>query len=248
MSKIILVLACAAALLWPSINACAADGVVLIDQTIVTASGGFPYLIKKPGSYRLDGDLTVIASDAIHILSDDVTLDLAGFSITGPGEISLARAISDDGTSHTGISVRNGHIASWTFAIDLSQCTGCSVQQIQARRITSGIQVGKAGLVSANLILGPGNGSQVGNSPDFGTGISTGNNALVIDNDVLNFGTGITVLFYSNVKGNNVSSNVVGISAVCPSNVIGNIAAGEIDGPFSDNPTGCTRYENNPSP
>ena len=84
MSKRVSIVAQAALLLCPAVQAYAADGVVLIDQTIVAASGGFPYVIKKPGSYRLDGNLSVTASDAIHIVSDDVTLDLAGFSITGP--------------------------------------------------------------------------------------------------------------------------------------------------------------------
>jgi hypothetical protein len=249
MSKLVSIIASAAALLWPAVQAGAADGVVLIDQAMVTASGGFPYVIKKPGSYRLDGNLSVTASDAIHIQSDDVTLDLAGFSITGPSEQTLATAISDNGTSHSGVSVRNGHVSSWGNGIDLSQCTGCSVQQVQIRRVIfSGIQMGKAALVSENIVIGPGSGAQAGNSPDFGNGISTGNNGLVIDNNVLNFGAGITVLLYSNVKGNNASTNVVGVTATCPSNLIGNIVVGEVDAGFGDTFTGCTRYDNNPGP
>ncbi len=249
MSKLVSIIAWAAALLWPAVQACAADGVVLIDQTMVAASGGFPYVIKKPGSYRLDGNLSVTASDAIHILSDDVTLDLAGFSITGPSEQGLTTAISDDGKPHAGISVRSGHIASWGNGIDLSQCTGCSVQQVQIRGVIfSGIQMGKAALVSENVVIGPGSGAQAGNSRDFGNGIATGNNGLVIDNNVLNFAAGITVLLYSNVKDNNASSNVVGVMATCPSNLIGNSAIGEIDAGFGDTFTGCTRYDNNPGP
>jgi len=249
MSKLVSIIVYAAALFWPAVQACAADGVVLIDQATVTASGGFPYVIKKPGSYRLDGNLSVTASDGIHIESDDVTLDLGGFSITGPSEQGLVTAISDNGRSHTGISVRNGHIASWGNGIGLSQCTGCSVQQVQIRRVIfSGIQMGRAALVSDNIVIGPGSGSQTGNSPNFGNGISTANNGLVVDNNVVDFSAGITVLLYSSVRGNNASSNVVGVMATCPSNLIGNIAVGEVDGGFGDTFSGCTRYVNNPGP
>jgi hypothetical protein len=56
-----------------------------IDQASVKADGGFPYKITKPGSYKLTSNLVVPAGvDGIDILSQDVTLDLNGFSITGP--------------------------------------------------------------------------------------------------------------------------------------------------------------------
>ncbi len=37
----------------------AADGVIEINQATVEANGGFPYVISKPGSYILSGNLTV---------------------------------------------------------------------------------------------------------------------------------------------------------------------------------------------
>jgi hypothetical protein len=108
--------------------------------------------------------------------------------------------------------------------------------------------MGRAALVSDNIVIGPGSGSQTGNSPNFGNGISTANNGLVVDNNVVDFSAGITVLLYSSVRGNNASSNVVGVMATCPSNLIGNIAVGEVDGGFGDTFSGCTRYVNNPGP
>src|ERR1700674_4574574 len=57
-------------------------GVELIDQAKVLASGGFPFTIKKPGSYRLSGNLTATGgADGIHIQASYVTLDLDGFAI-----------------------------------------------------------------------------------------------------------------------------------------------------------------------
>ena len=51
------------------------------------ASGGFPYKIANPGSYRSSGNLVVKAADttAINIDASNVTIDLNGFSIMGPG-------------------------------------------------------------------------------------------------------------------------------------------------------------------
>ncbi|MDX2154855.1 MAG: hypothetical protein SFV54_29195 [Bryobacteraceae bacterium] len=86
-------------LLWASaaitVSKClsAADGVVLIDQKVaqsgkVTAldAPGFPVTISEPGSYRLRGNIEVpdAAMTAIEITADNVTLDLAGFTISGP--------------------------------------------------------------------------------------------------------------------------------------------------------------------
>jgi len=61
------------------------DGVVQIDQGKVMGSGGFPFHINHPGSYRLSGDLLAPGTTAIIITSQDVTLDLNGFSIACTG-------------------------------------------------------------------------------------------------------------------------------------------------------------------
>jgi hypothetical protein len=63
------------------------DGVVLINQSTVTTAGGFPYRITQPGSYKLSGNLTVPDANttAILITADNVTIDLNGFGILGPG-------------------------------------------------------------------------------------------------------------------------------------------------------------------
>ena len=73
----------------------AIDGQVLINQSTVMASGGFPYRIIQPGSYKLSGNLTLNTSPtanysgpggpadvAILIDANNISLDLNGFSIT----------------------------------------------------------------------------------------------------------------------------------------------------------------------
>jgi hypothetical protein len=64
----------------------AVDGVTEINQTSIVASGGFPYTIGEPGSYRLTSNVTVpdASTTAIVITSPGVTLDLNGFAVLGP--------------------------------------------------------------------------------------------------------------------------------------------------------------------
>ena len=66
----------------------AADGVIEINQAIVEANGGFPYVISEPGSYNLTGNLTVPDENtsAIEVQARYVTLDLNGFAIIGPAQ------------------------------------------------------------------------------------------------------------------------------------------------------------------
>ena len=57
-----------------------------INQNTVNSAGGFPYNINTPGSYQLNGNLTVLSFgvNAININVAGVTLDLGGYSIGGP--------------------------------------------------------------------------------------------------------------------------------------------------------------------
>src|SRR5215467_12950021 len=103
----------------------AIDGVVLINQSTITAAGGFPYIINQPGSYKLSGNVTMsttptgnylgvpVVDLAIGIASSNVTLDLNGFTINIVNNISTlthhALAISQIGTL-TGTVIQNGHI------------------------------------------------------------------------------------------------------------------------------------------
>ncbi len=86
-------LLCAATLVSVCQFAEAAEGPVLIDQKAAMKGNvtpldtpGFPVTITHPGSYRLSGNLTVTdpSTTAIQITADDVTLDLNGFTISGP--------------------------------------------------------------------------------------------------------------------------------------------------------------------
>ncbi|MCA9504407.1 MAG: hypothetical protein H6748_16220 [Spirochaetaceae bacterium] len=81
-------LACLASLLLVASGA-SAQGFIEINQAVVDANGGFPYVITAPGSYRLTGNLIKTGADgsvnAIEIDSSNVDLDLRGFFMAGPG-------------------------------------------------------------------------------------------------------------------------------------------------------------------
>ena len=68
------------------------------------------YLISQPGSYYLTNNIN-IGQDriAIRITANDVTLDLNGFAITGPGSSGNSSGIAFS-TFRTGVVIRNGTV------------------------------------------------------------------------------------------------------------------------------------------
>ena len=132
-----------------STSAFAADGQILINQATVNAAGGFPYKITQPGSYKLSGNLTVLApnSDAIDINADNVTLDLNGFSIIGPGCSFFFLVYTCEGSPNTvainsqssGVAVLNGSITGFSAGVMLSGMGGY-VSQLRVQRNSTGIQ------------------------------------------------------------------------------------------------------------
>ncbi len=80
-------------------------------------SASAQYLISQPGSYFLTGNVTGVASkDAIDITTDDMTLDLNGFTILGASGSNYA--ISDGGPAHVRWTIHNGVIdSSWVRGI-----------------------------------------------------------------------------------------------------------------------------------
>lgn len=116
----------------------ATDGTIFINQAVVLDAGGFPFLITQPGNYKLAGNLAVPANTSgILIQSNDVTLDLNGFSITGPvvcdnqgdnctgqpttGDTSGVEAVlgfvNGQRANIFGVTIKNGHLRGFTNGI-----------------------------------------------------------------------------------------------------------------------------------
>jgi hypothetical protein len=99
-----------------SSTAGAVDGVLEINQTVVNAAGGFPYTISKAGSYRLTGNLVVstAGANAINVTASPVTIDLNGFSISGPAG-STSSGVRDNVGQ---LTVKNGIIQNFSEGIN----------------------------------------------------------------------------------------------------------------------------------
>lgn len=109
MKKTLSILAAMAA---STISAFAIDGQVLINQSTVTAAGGFPYTISEAGSYKLSGNLTASTAVAILVNTSNVTLDLNGFTITGTGAASYGVQITANF-----VTIRNGTIQNFVYPV-----------------------------------------------------------------------------------------------------------------------------------
>ena len=113
-------------------SAFAVDGQVLINQSTILASGGFPYHITQPGSYKLTGNLTVpFGSNGIIIQSSFVTIDLNGFNIASLGfnfindpsflpPMGISNSFSSS-ISLSNITIRNGSLTNWMRGIFIFQ-------------------------------------------------------------------------------------------------------------------------------
>ena len=72
--------------------------------------------ISQPGSYKLVGNVSFRSTTGVclNITTNNVTIDLAGFTISGPDGFNTSTAVLNDtalGRGVTGIAVRNGSIS-----------------------------------------------------------------------------------------------------------------------------------------
>jgi hypothetical protein len=98
-----------------------------------------PYIIKERGFYYLGGDFTISGStNAITIDSDNVTLDLMGFSLTNTASSYPSCAVSI--TTHTNIEVRNGTVNGFYTGVEAwGSSRNIRVFNVRAQNNTYGI-------------------------------------------------------------------------------------------------------------
>lgn len=162
-----------AALLTPC--AFAIDGLVLINQTTVNTTGGFPYRITQTGSYKLSGNLVVPLNQiGILITASNVVLDLNGFDIQCSANEASPNGfgggcIASSGSIHN-IAIRNGTInasataPSFSFSSALEGISLFSAVQVTVENmhievnhtnyIGHAINVGLDSIVRHNILSG----------------------------------------------------------------------------------------------
>lgn len=210
----------------------AVDGVFLINQTSALAGyvtpgdvPGFPVTISLPGSYRLEGNLTVptVFITAIQITADNVTLDLNGFAIlvasplclTGPGVPCPANGHGVEATDRENVAVLNGTVSGMGGS-GVTLGKNGRVDKVRVLHNRTGINTGQGSVVTGNTAQG-----------NSSTGIYAGANSIVEGNVAMsNLRHGIYASYGSTVQGNTANLNGVdGINAELYSSVIGNTAA-----------------------
>jgi hypothetical protein len=255
----------------------AVDGVVLINQNNALAGSitpgdapGFPVIINLPGSYRLSSNLVVPDANttAIWILTSDVTIDMNGFSITGPVECTGYPVTSctpfANGAGILGligrnnISIFNGTIRGMGGGINLNGGTHIRIENIHV------VNNGGDGIllpgtidikvlsctVSENRGTGISGGSGVisgntvnGNGSD---GINAGGS---VTNNIVELNAGSGIVAFGSISGNYTQANLhQGIFARCTSTIVSNAANGNAGGDIFTSGSGCTRANNAPAP
>jgi hypothetical protein len=168
--------------------------------------------ISQPGSYKLANNLTS-TSACLVITADFVTIDLAGFTMSGPGVRLGAVGILAAPSSGElrGIAVRNGSISEFNIAVDLSSA-GSIVEGLRVSAHGSPGGIGATGIVRGNIVTG------IRGTGIVATGIVTGN--IASGNEF-----GMSIGKGSTVTGNTITNNAhTGLDVGCPSNVTDNTA------------------------
>jgi parallel beta-helix repeat protein len=223
----------AATMLAMAVSVGAVDGTIEINQAKVLAAGGFPYTIGTANtSYRLTGSLSVPAStNGINVTAPNVTIDLNGFSITGPGSSGFT-GIS---TGQSDVTVENGTLTGFGGGVGVVVGSSGIVRNVHADANGYGINGGNyttvEGCTANNSvaadgygILCQGNGCTIsGNTANAGGQIGiecTGNGCVISGNTMIAnaaFGvycTGSGCL----ISGNTISGN--------PASTVGIVCSG----------------------
>jgi len=173
--------------------------------------------ISAPGSYVLANNLDIpsAAGNCLVITGASVSINLAGFSISGNGPGTPGAgilAISGSTTPVRGLAVRNGSVSNFTDGVDLGFANGSIVEEL---RVFNNGQFG----INARGIVRGNTAAENRSTGIIAQGTVTGNFAADNGN------TGIAAGFGSTVIGNTALGNgQTGISVICPSNLTDNTA------------------------
>ena len=168
----------------------AVDGVIEISETGIAAGGGYPLTLVDPGAYVLTSNLFAPAgTPAIITAAPNIDIDLNGFEIASGG---AGGAIAIDGSSDSGLTVRNGSIVGFGGpAIFLGPES--TVRHMKIRGNGAGIVGGFNCLIVMNVITG--------NS--LGTGDGVLGDQCKIENNVIDGNIGVGISGSGNVIINN---------------------------------------------
>ena len=166
---------------------------------------GFPLTISVRGAYKLSGNITVPNADttAIQITADNVTLDLNGFGIYGPGAIGAGDGVI---ANNSNVTVMNGSVRGVGRVGIYLQGNTHRVENVYVTSTGfSGIGIGGNSIVrGSTVILSNASGISLAAIVTLGGGFGSS-----ITNNVVNSntGAGIYASAGTTVTGNTVRGN-----------------------------------------
>jgi len=176
-------------------NASAEFYVIAGSRGVGTQIKSLPATISSPGFYYITRDLScAVGSHGITITADNVTLDLMGFSLVGPGGTGAYDGIHMEGRAN--VEIRNGTVRNFPqkgiSEINLGG-TGHRIINIRARdNGTSGIYLVGTGYMVEKCTAVENGGSHGINAGSSST--ITGNTCYDNTYDGIHAGTGSTVI------------------------------------------------------
>jgi hypothetical protein len=129
-------------------------------QTLINPASisSYPYVISTPGSYKLTGNINVGTSSigAIYINTNNVTLDLNGYSITGT-MVCTASSCTGGGSGTYGVEaidsntvVMNGNISGFYNCMYMNGAG--RIENLNISSCVTGINAGQQGIVRHNNV------------------------------------------------------------------------------------------------
>jgi len=196
-----------------------------VEPRIPISQADIPKTINTPGSYYLTEDVSS-AGNAIIVAVDDVTIDLAGFALVGPGSGSYYGIYMN---ARSNVEIRNGTVRNFLYGIYENNGSGHRVIDVRAiSNKSGGICLSGSGHLVKSCTTG--NNGTSATSTVFG--IYAGSGSTVTGNTAYYNGTSATGTVYgicassgSTVTGNTTYSN-------------GDLATGMVFGIYAG--TGCT--------
>lgn len=238
-----------------------------VDAAAAPRNIGACTIIDQPGSYVLTRNLSA-DGDCLIVTADDVTIDLAGFTIFGNG---TGAGIKGDDSTRKAISIRNGTITGFEDGVDFCS-PGPATPGHQL--VVEGLRaVDNTGAGICLLKFNPLAGLTVKDSyasGSGGAGLDLGGRALVTGNTISNNTNGVNISGSATIVGNTIAGNSnagilsgnhsfdivnnrvqginIGIQVFCPSVILGNVIGGAT--PLIADPSAgvCTIDHNTLSP
>jgi parallel beta helix pectate lyase-like protein len=150
-----------------------------VDAAHSPGSGNNVFVITNAGSYYLTGNISVSGANkvGISINSDNVTLDLNGFSVDGNSTSYRGINVA---LLHQNVVVRNGVVRNWANnGVDLSLASNATAEDLLvSSNANFGISCGENSLIKNCRAFG--NGSAAA-GPGTGAGIGTSSGTSIID-------------------------------------------------------------------